>query len=71
MAKPKLFEQVRFAMRTRHLSYRTEQAPVNWIRTFIVFNDKRHQKINREVRICYVLLLLRWSLHFSVFFRCH
>jgi len=36
MVKPKLLEQVRFAIRSRHLSYRTEQAYVNWIRNFIV-----------------------------------
>ena len=42
MVKPKLLDQVRYAIRTRHLSYRTEQAYVNWIRSFILFHRKRH-----------------------------
>ncbi len=32
MVKPKLLDQVRYAIRVRHLSYRTEQAYVHWIR---------------------------------------
>jgi Phage integrase, N-terminal SAM-like domain len=35
MVKPKLLDQVRDAMRLRHMSYRTEEAYVNWIRRFI------------------------------------
>ena len=41
-AKPKLLDQVRSAIRTRHYSIRTEQAYVNWIRKFILFHNKRH-----------------------------
>ncbi len=33
-AKPKLLDQVRDAIRTRHCSYRTEEAYVGWIRRF-------------------------------------
>ena len=40
--KPKLLDEVSYAIRTRHLSYRTEQAYVSWIRSFILFYDKRH-----------------------------
>ena len=40
--KPKLLDQIRIAARTRHLSPRTEQAYVQWIRRFILFHDKRH-----------------------------
>jgi Phage integrase, N-terminal SAM-like domain len=40
--KPKLLEQVRQAIRTRHYSYRTEKAYVHWIKRFIFFHDKRH-----------------------------
>lgn len=40
--KPKLLDQVRDAIRTRHYSYRTEEAYVGWIRRFIVFHHKRH-----------------------------
>lgn len=41
---PKLLDRVRLAIRTRHLSLRTEQAYVQWIRRFILFHDKRHPK---------------------------
>lgn len=44
MAKPKLLDQVRDAMRLRHMSYRTEEADVNWIRRFIFFHNRRHPK---------------------------
>jgi integron integrase len=40
--KPKLLDQVRDAIRTRHYSYRTEEAYVGWIRRFILFHGKRH-----------------------------
>ncbi|HEX7501362.1 MAG TPA: phage integrase N-terminal SAM-like domain-containing protein [Polyangia bacterium] len=30
------------AIRMRHMSARTEQAYVGWIRRFIIFNGKRH-----------------------------
>ena len=44
MVKPKLLDQVRDAMRLRHMSYRTEEAYVNWIRRFIYFHNRRHPK---------------------------
>jgi hypothetical protein len=40
--KPKLLDQVRQAIRFRHLSYNTEQAYVGWIKRFIFFHNKRH-----------------------------
>jgi integron integrase len=40
--KPKLLDQVRHAIRTRHYSYRTEKAYVHWIKRFIFFHNKRH-----------------------------
>ena len=40
--KPRLLDQVRAAIRTRHYSYRTEEAYVGWIRRFILFHGKRH-----------------------------
>jgi len=40
--KPKLLDQVRDAIRTRHYSYRTEEAYVGWVKRFIVFHHKRH-----------------------------
>jgi len=40
--KPKLLEQVRQRIRTKHYSIRTEQAYVPWIKRFILFHNKRH-----------------------------
>lgn len=39
---PKLLDQVRQEIRTRHYSIRTEEAYLRWIREFILFHDKRH-----------------------------
>lgn len=41
-AAPKLLDQVRIALRTRHYSRRTEDAYLLWIRRYIVANGKRH-----------------------------
>ena len=41
---PRLLERVRWAMRVRQMSLRTEQAYVLWIRRFILFHDKRHPR---------------------------
>lgn len=40
--KPKLLDQVRAAIRTRHYSWRTEQTYVQWIKRFIFFHNKKH-----------------------------
>jgi integron integrase len=37
----KLVDHVRQAIRTRHYSYRTEEAYVGWIRRFLMFHDQR------------------------------
>jgi len=42
LPKPRLLEQVRQAIRTRHYSYRTEKAYIHWIKRFIFFHNKRH-----------------------------
>jgi integrase len=42
LRKPKLLDQVREAIRTRHYSLRTEGAYVGWIKRFIFFHGKRH-----------------------------
>jgi integron integrase len=39
---PRLLDQVRDVIRTRHYSLRTEEAYVAWIRRFILFHGKRH-----------------------------
>lgn len=40
--KPRLLDRVRQALRARHMSRRTEEAYVAWIRRFIFFHNKRH-----------------------------
>jgi hypothetical protein len=42
----KLLEQVRDIIRVKHYSYRTEESYVNWIRRYILFQDKRHPLIH-------------------------
>ena len=37
---PRLLDQVRRVLRTRHYSHRTEQAYVGWIRRFILHHGK-------------------------------
>jgi hypothetical protein len=49
--KPKLLDQVRESMRTRHYSPRTEKTYVHWIKRFIFFHDKRHPREMGEVEI--------------------
>lgn len=39
---PRLLDQVRAAIRTKHYSPKTEEAYVGWTRQFILFHDKRH-----------------------------
>jgi integron integrase len=39
---PRLLDRVRYAIRARHYSLRTEEAYVAWIRRFIFFHGKRH-----------------------------
>lgn len=44
MNRPKLLDQVRNIIRTKHYSIRTEEAYVNWAKNFILFHNKRHPK---------------------------
>jgi integron integrase len=46
--KSPFLERVRSAIRVRHYSIRTEQAYVDWVRRFILFNDKRHPETMGE-----------------------
>jgi hypothetical protein len=41
---PKLLDQVRIAIRTRHYSIRTEASYVDWVRRYILFHQKKHPK---------------------------
>ncbi len=50
-SKPRLLDQVRQAIRTRHLSPSTEQAYVGWIKRFIFFHNKRHPAEMGETEI--------------------
>jgi integron integrase len=40
--KPKLLEQVKTHMRSLHYSKRTEESYINWIKRFIIYNNKVH-----------------------------
>jgi len=40
--QPRLLEQVRNAIRTKHYSIRTEESYTRWIKRFILFHNKRH-----------------------------
>lgn len=39
---PRLLDRVRAAIKVRHMSVRTEEAYVGWIRRYILFHGKRH-----------------------------
>ena len=64
--KPKLLEQVRQAIRTRHYSYRTEKAYVHWIKRFVFFHNKRHPIELGEPEIAQFLSALASESHVSV-----
>jgi len=54
---PRLLDQLRDALRTRHYSLRTEHAYVGWVRRFILFHGKRHPK---EMGADEVVAFLTW-----------
>lgn len=41
-SSPKLLDRVRWRLRGKHYSIRTEEAYIDWIRRFILFHRKRH-----------------------------
>jgi integron integrase len=45
MAAPRLLDQVRERLRSRHYSPRTEETYIGWIRRFILFSDKKHPSL--------------------------
>jgi len=53
--KPKLLDQVRQAICTRHYSDRTEKAYIHWIKRFIYFHNKRHPVDMAETEIAQFL----------------
>jgi integron integrase len=63
--KPKLLDQVRQAIRTRHYSPRTEETYVHWIKRFIFFHNKRHPAEMAEPEIARFLSSLAIESHVS------
>jgi integron integrase len=63
--KPKLLDQVRGAIRTRHYSYRTEEAYVGWIKRFILFHGRRHPADMGKAEIEQFLTALAVERHVS------
>ncbi len=54
-AKPRLIDQVRIAIRTRHYSTATEAAYVAWVRRFIVIHGKHHPALLGEADVTHFL----------------
>jgi len=42
--RPGFLDRVRKAARVRHLSYRTEQAYVGWVKRFVLYHGKRQPR---------------------------
>lgn len=51
MARPKLLNQVRIVLRSRHYSQRIKPAYLNWIKRFILFHNKRHHAEIAETEV--------------------
>jgi len=60
---PRLLDQVRLALRMRHMSPRTEDATIGWIRRFILFHGKRHPNEMGEPEISAFLSSLATDQH--------
>jgi len=58
MVKQKLLDMARDTMRRKHLSYRTEQAYIYWMRQFILFQGKRHPGEMGEAEVSEFLTFL-------------
>ena len=63
--QPKLLDQVRGAIRTRHYSSMTEKAYVHWIKRFIFFHNTRHPAEMGEAEIGRFLSSLATDSHVS------
>ncbi len=50
-AGPKLLDRVRWHLRIKRYSIRTEQAYLDWIRRYIVFHEQRHPADMGEAEI--------------------
>jgi Phage integrase, N-terminal SAM-like domain len=63
--RPKLLDQARQAVRTRHYSPKTEESYVHWIKRFIFFHNKRHPAQMGEKEIGQFLSGLATDRHVS------
>jgi integrase len=63
--KPKLLDQVRHAIHTRHYSPKTEESYIGWIKRFIFFHNKRHPVEMGETEIARFLSSLPSESHVS------
>ena len=62
-SSPKLLDRVRWHLRVKHYSIRTEQAYVDWIRRYILFHRKRHPREMGEREITEFLTHLAVEKH--------
>lgn len=58
MVKQKLLDMARDTLRRKHLSYRTEQANIYWMKKFILFHGKRHPLEMGEAEVSQFLTFL-------------
>jgi len=63
--RPKLLDQVRDAIRTRHMSVRMEEAYVRWIKQYVLFHHKRHPAEMGPAEITQFLTALAVDRHVS------
>jgi hypothetical protein len=61
--KPKLLDCVRWHLRVKHYSIRTEELYLHWIRRYILFHQKRHPDTLGEEEIAAFLshLAIPWA----------
>lgn len=57
-SKPKLLEQVKWVMRSKNYSPRTIKTYVQWIKRFILFNNKKHPQYLNEKEIANFITFL-------------
>ncbi len=62
-SSPKLLDRVRWQLRVKHYSIRTEQAYLDWIRRYILFHRKRHPNEMGEEEITRFLTHLAVNKH--------
>ena len=65
--KPRLLDQVRDRIRSKHYSIRTEESYIGWIKRFIFFHDKKHPQSmgSMEVEAFLTHLAVDWNVSAS------